>query len=92
MVKKNNVVVSLLQTLMEDLEINNNITQLQCLIHQKVLYAKVSSLKSVMNIVVKVVNFIWLDGYTIVNFTNYFYKQRICIKTCFISAISVGLA
>ena len=55
-------VLSLLLKHMEDLGINNNITKLQCLIHQEALCTKISSLKSVMNIVVKVVNFILSQG------------------------------
>ena len=43
---------------MEDLGINNNIKILQCLIHQEALCAKISSVKGVMNVVVKGVNFV----------------------------------
>ena len=86
--------VSLFQKHMEDLGINNNITKLQCLIYQKALCAKISSLKSVMNIVVKVVSFIWSRGVNYRQFRQlqYFYKQKICMKTLFISAMFVGLA
>ena len=54
--------MSLLEKHMEDLGINNNITKLQCLVHQEALCAKISSSKSVMNVVVKVVNLILSRG------------------------------
>ena len=62
MVGKNKGVVSLLQKHMENKEINNNIVKLQCLIHQEALRAKVASLKNIMNVVLKTVNFILSRG------------------------------
>ena len=62
MVGKNKGVVSLLQKHMENNEINNNIVKLQCLIHQEALCAKVSSLKNIMDVVLKTVNFILSRG------------------------------
>ena len=58
MAGKNKWVVSLLQKHMENNEINNNIVKLQCLIHQEALCAKVASLKNIMDVVLKTVNFI----------------------------------
>ena len=43
---------------MENNEINNNIVKLHCLIHQEALCAKVASLKNIMDVVLKTVNFI----------------------------------
>ena len=62
MVGKNKRVVSLLQKHMEDNEINNNIVKLLCLVHQKALCAKVASLKNIMDVVLKSVNFIFSRG------------------------------
>ena len=62
MVRKNKGVVSLLQKHKENNEINNNIVKLQCLIHQEALCAKVASLKNIMDVVVKTVNFILSRG------------------------------
>ena len=62
MVGKNKGVVSLLQKQMENNEINNNIVKLQCLIHQEALCAKVASLKNIMDVRVKTVNFILSRG------------------------------
>ena len=62
MVGKNKGVVSLLQKHMENNEINNNIVKLQCLIHQEALCAMVASLKNIMDVVLKTVNFILLRG------------------------------
>ena len=56
MLGKNKSVVSLLQTLMENNEINNSIVKLQCLIHWEALCAKVASSKNIMDVVVKTVN------------------------------------
>ena len=47
---------------MENNEINNNILKLQCLIHQEALCAKVASLKNIMDVVLKTVNFILSRG------------------------------
>jgi len=47
---------------MEDNEINNNIVKLHCLIHQEALCAKVASLKTIMDVVLKSVNFILSRG------------------------------
>ena len=62
LVGNNKGVVSLLQKRVEDFGINNNIIKLQCLIHQEALCTKVSSLMSVMNIMVKSVNFVMPRG------------------------------
>ena len=62
MVEKNKGVVSLLQKHMENKEINNNIVKLQCLIHQEALCAKVASLKNIMDVMLKTVNFILSRG------------------------------
>ena len=62
MVGKNKGVMSLLQKHMENNEINNNIVKLQCLIHQEALCAKVASLKNIMDVVLKTVNFILSQG------------------------------
>ena len=62
MVGKNKGVVSLLRKHMENNETNNNIAKLQCLIHQEALCAKVASLKNIMDVVLKTVNFILLQG------------------------------
>ena len=62
MVEKNKGVVSLVQKHMKNNEINNNIVKLQCLIHQEALCAKVASLKNIMDVVVKTVNFILSRG------------------------------
>ena len=62
MVGKNKGVVSLLQKHMENNEIINNIVKLQCLIHQEAMCAKVASLKNIMDVVVKTVNFILSRG------------------------------
>ena len=62
MVGKNKGVVSLLQKHIENNEINNNIVKLQCLIHQEALCAKMASLKSIMDEVLKIVNFILSRG------------------------------
>ena len=62
MAGKNKGVVFLLQKHMENNEINNNIVKLQCLIHQEALCAKVASLKNIMDVVLKTVNFILSQG------------------------------
>ena len=48
--------------LIKDHGINNDIINLQCHIDEKALCAKVSILKSVIDIVVKAVNFILFPG------------------------------
>ena len=55
---------------MEDHGINNDIINLKCLIHQKALCAKLSTLESVRGIVVKAVNFILFRGLISTIFTN----------------------
>ena len=63
MVRKNKGAVSLLQKHMKNNEINNNnIVKLQCLIHQEALCAKVASLKNILDVVLKTVNFILSRG------------------------------
>ena len=47
---------------MENNEINNNILKLQRLIHQEALCANVASLKNIMDVVLKTVNFILSRG------------------------------
>ena len=75
MVGKTKSAVSLLQKHMEDLGINSNITKLLGLIYQEALWAKISSLESVMNIVVKVVDFILSRG------LNYRQFRRLLLQT-----------
>ena len=57
MVGKNKGVKPLLQKHMENNGINNSIVKLQCLIYKEGLCAKVASLKNIMEVVVKTVNF-----------------------------------
>ena len=76
---------------MEDHRINNDIIKLQCLVHQEALCAKVSTLKSVIDIVVKAVNFILFRGLNHRQFRQLLLQREICIEICFISAIYVGL-
>ena len=75
---------------MEDQRINN-VIKLQCLIHLEALCAKVSTLKSVIDIVVKTVNFILFRGLKHRQFRQLLLQREICIKICFISAVYVGL-
>ena len=76
---------------MEDHRINNDIIKLRCLIHQEALCAKVSTLKSVIDIVVKAVNFILFRELNHLQFRQPLLQREICIEICFISAIYVGL-
>ena len=76
---------------MEDHRINNDIIKLQNLIHQEALCATVSTLKSVIDIVVKAMNFIFLRGLKHRQFGQLLLQREICIEICFISAIYVGL-
>ena len=83
--------MSLLKKPMEDHGINNDIINLQCLIHQEALCAKVSTLESVIDIVVKAVNFILFRG--LLNhrqFRQLLLQTIACVKICFISAMYVG--
>ena len=77
---------------MKDHRINNDIIKSQCLIHQEALYAKVSTVKSVIDIVVKAVNFVLFRGLNHRQFCQLLLQRKICIKICFIFAIYVGLA
>ena len=76
---------------MEDQRINNDIIKLQCLIHLEALCAKVSTLKSVIDIVVKTVNFILFRGLNHCQFRLLLLQREICIEICFISAVYAGL-
>ena len=76
---------------MKDHRINNGIINLECLIHQEALCAKVSALKSVIDIVVKAVNFILFRGLNHRQFLQLLLQTMVCIKICFISAMYVGL-
>ena len=76
---------------MEDHRINNDIIKLQSIIHQEALCATVSTLKSVIDIVVKAMNFIFLRGLKHRQFGQLLLQREICIKICFISATHVGL-
>ena len=76
---------------MEDQRIKNDIIKLQCLIHLEALFAKVSTLKSVIDIVVKTVNFILFRGLNHRQFRLLLLQREICIEICFISAVYAGL-
>ena len=56
---KNKSAVALLQKHLEELERDDKITKVHCLIHQEALCAKTTNLKSVMVTVVKAVNMIF---------------------------------
>ena len=70
--------------------INNDIINLQCFVHQEALHAKVSTLKSVIDIVVKAVNCILLRGLNHRQFRQLLLQTVVCTEICFISAMYVG--
>ena len=83
--------MSLLQEHVEDHGINNDIINLLCLVHQEALCAKVSTLKSVIDLVVKAVNFILYRGLNRRQFRQLLLQTVICMEISFISAMYVGL-
>ena len=83
--------MSLIQKHVEDHGINDDIINLQCLIQQEALHAKVSTLKSVIDIVVKVVNFTLFRGLNHCRFRQLLFQTVVCMEICFISAMYVGL-
>ena len=76
---------------MKEHGINNDTINLQCLIHQEALCAKVSTLKNVIDIGVKTVNFILFRGLNHPQFRQLLLQTVICMEICFISAMYVGL-
>ena len=75
---------------MEDKRINNDIIKLQCLIPLEALCTEASALKSVIDIVVKAVNFILFRGLNHRQFHLLLLQREIYIEICFISAAYVG--
>ena len=76
---------------MKDHRINNDIINLECVSHLEALCAKVLTLKSVIDRVVKAVNFIFFRGLNHRQFLQLFLQTMVCIEICFISAMYVGL-
>ena len=75
---------------MEDHGINNNSINLQCFIRQKALCAKVSTLKSIIDIVAKAVNFVLFRGLNHRQFRQPLLQTVVCMEICFISALYIG--
>ena len=72
----------LLEKHVEDHGINNDIINLQRLIHQKALCAKVLTLKSVIDIAVKAVNFILFRGLNHRQFRQLLSQTVVCMENC----------